>query len=166
MIRLYRIPVYRYLMICLNTKVYLSPPVAVAAPNTKNKSHIRFLLAYIQRKYYIRCLFFGCMWLYTVSGPTRHLKTWRVCHVVANIDYRKLKTVAFGCPPVAFWRQVISFESWNLGHREQEYRTSLRLSRSAFVCLLRSVGWLPAFRDSLLLVPLFQGSRKATISST
>jgi len=123
----------------LSTKVCPSPLAAVAAPNTqKNRTDV-FLLAYILRKYYIRCLFFCCMWLYTVSGPTRHLKPWRVCHVVANIDHRKLKTMAFGCPPVAFWRQVSSFESWKLGHIEQEYRKSLRLSRSAFVCLLRGV---------------------------
>jgi hypothetical protein len=136
----YCIPVYRYAMICLSTKVCLSPLTAVAAPNTNRNRTDVFLLAYIPRKYYIRCLFFFCMWLYTVSGPTCHLKTWRVCHVVTNIDHRKLKTMAFECPPVAFGRQVSSFESWNLGHREQEYRISLRLWRSAFVCLLRSVG--------------------------
>jgi hypothetical protein len=128
-------------MICFSTKVCLCPLIAVAAPNTNRNRTDVVLLAYILRKYYIRCLFFFCMLLYTVSGPTCHLKTWRVSHVVTNIDHRKLKKLAFGCPPVAFGRQASSFESWNLGHREQEYLVSLRLSRSAFVCLLRSVRW-------------------------
>ena len=157
-------------MICLSAKVCPTPLVSVAAPNTKKNRTDVFLLAYILRKYYIRCLFFCCMWLYTVSGPTPHLKTWRVYHVVANIDYRKLKTMAFGCPPVAFWRQVISFESWNLRHREQEYCKSLRLSRSAFVCLLRGVSWFITDVSGQLHIGSFvPGSgcpRKATISST
>ena len=166
-----QIPVYRYAMICLSTRVCLSPLVAVAAPNTKktNRTDV-FLLAYIMHKYCTRCLFFCCMWLYTVSGPTRHLKTWRVCHVVANIDHRKLKTMAFVCSSVAFWRPVSSFESWNLGHSEKEYCISLRLPRSAFVCLLRSVGWFVTDVSGQLRIGTFvPGSgcpRKATISST
>jgi hypothetical protein len=121
-----------------STKACLSQLVVPHRTQKKNHTDVS-LLANILRKYYTRCLFFCCMWLYTVSGPSCHLRTCCVCHVVANSEHRKLKNLSSGCPPKAFWRQVISFDSWNLGHREQDYRRRLRLSRSAFV-------WVVALR--------------------